>query len=159
MRPPQTPDDNGELHGAALCPEVGGMTSENAATVRLRSAFTHTSHLSAGGRLQHLITAPQHGPHRALARRAIIQVLRDAERHHRRVSFLVTFGDYTQHSVGDENGYEANWVLLHCRMAQNDPYAWLQRQISAAPNLTDLNAIIGVNISSWQQAPPSKVAG
>jgi hypothetical protein len=124
------------------------------APLRLRNAFTITSGRRADGCEHHLVTAPKHGPDRAQARRAILAVLRHADRHHHRVSFQVTLGDYTQQALNTRHGYDANQVLLQCRIEHGDPYAWLQRQFPRTASTTDTNAIIGVHISTWPDIEP-----
>jgi hypothetical protein len=126
----------------------------HASTVRLRNAFTITSHRTGDGREHHKITAPKHGPARAQARRAILAVLDHAEQHHHRVSFLVTLGDYTQRPLHSVRGYDAGLVLLQCRTERDDPYAWLQRQCFPAALTADSNAIIGVDILTWPSPEP-----
>lgn len=124
--------------------------------VRLRNAFTITSRRGTGGHEHHMITAPKHGPDRAQARRAIMAVLHHAEQRHHHVAFLVTFGDYTQEPVNPRPGYDADLVLLQCRIEHDDPYAWLQRQLLSTYRITDTNAIIGVDIHTW---PPQRQPG
>lgn len=118
------------------------------AAVRLRNAFTITSGRNGDGHEHHLITAPKHGHDRAQARRAIIAVLQRAQRHRHRVSFLITLGDYAQHALDPPNGYDPDQALLQCRIAGDDPYAWLQRQLPATFLAGDTNSIIGVDITT-----------
>jgi hypothetical protein len=124
--------------------------------MRLRSAFTITSRRTSDGHEHHLITAPKHGPDRAQARQAIIAVLRHADQHHHRVSFLITLGDYNQHVVHPHDGYDPGHVLIECGIS-NDPYSWLQRQLRIASSTSDTNSIIGVNIRTWLSSPPTKL--
>ncbi len=119
---------------------------------RLRSAFTITSRRSADGHEHHLITAPKHGSGRSQARHATMAVLHHAEQRHHRVAFLITLGDYTQQPRHPRGGYDADLVLIQCRIEHDDPYAWLQRQLLATSPTADSNAIIGVNIHTW---PPT----
>jgi hypothetical protein len=140
--------------GRASPPETSGV-----AAVRLRNAFTITSGRNGDGHEHHLITAPKHGPDRAQARRAIIAVLEHAQRLHHRVDFLITLGDYTLHPLDPPNGYDPGRALIQCRMSDDDPYAWLQRQLPATSLAGDTNSIIGVDISTRpvtapRQAPP-----
>jgi hypothetical protein len=118
-------------------------------TVRLRNAFTLSSHGGAGGRESHLITAPKHGPQRSQARRAIMAVLRRAQQQQHRVSFLITLGDYTQLELGSAAGYDATAAVLECRVERDDPYAWIEQQLHRHQHPVDANAIIGVGIRTW----------
>ena len=121
---------------------------------RLRSGFTITSRRSADGHEHHLITAPKHGADRSQARRAIMAVLHHAQQRHRRVAFLITLGDYTQQPRHPQGGYDADFVLIQCRIEHDDPYAWLQRQFLPTSPTADSNAIIGVNIRTWPPPTP-----
>jgi hypothetical protein len=127
--------------------EVTG--SPTPATVRLRNTFTITSRGSADGREHHLVTAPRRGPQRTEARRAILAVLRRAEKRQQRVWFLITLGDYTRLPLGSGAGYEAAAVLTQCRGKQDDPYLWFQDQFHRHQQPVDAHAIIGVEIATW----------
>jgi hypothetical protein len=143
-------------------PTVGPKPEEQAsglpspATVRLRNTFTITSRGSADGREHHLVTAPRRGPQRAEARRAILAVLRRAEKRQQRVWFLITFGDYTRLPLGLGAGYEAVSVLTQCRGKQDDPYRWFEDQFHRHHQPADAHAIIGVEIATW---PPGGKGG
>jgi hypothetical protein len=130
---------------------VTSRTTAVVAVVRLRSAFSITSRRNIGGSEIHMITAPKHGPDRAQARQAIITVLRRADKHGHRVSFLITLGDYNQHMLHPHDGYDPNHVLIECRVFE-DPYTWLQRQLRTVSSTGDTNSIIGVTISTWPRA-------
>jgi hypothetical protein len=119
------------------------------ATVRLRNAFTITSRGTAGGREHHMITAPRRGPARGQARRAIMAVLRRAEKRQQRVWFLITFGDYSRLPLGFSSGFEAASVIAQCRGKQDDPYVWFQDQFQRHHQSADAHAIIGVEIATW----------
>jgi hypothetical protein len=151
----------GRSSGANL-PPVGPQAEEReasglppAATVRLRNTFTLTSRGGGDGREHHLITAPRRGPQRREARRAILAVLRRAEKRQQRVWFLITFGDYTRLPLGFGAGYEAASVLAQCRGKQDDPYLWFQDQFHRHHQPADAHAIIGVGIATW---PPGAAA-
>jgi hypothetical protein len=118
--------------------------------VRLRNAFTITSQRNSDGHEHHLITAPKHGPDRTRARLVIMAVLHHAHRHQHRVSFLITLGGYTRHSLRPQDGYDPGHVLSQCGIPYDDPYAWLQRQLLTTSPI-DVNSIIGVEISTWHQ--------
>jgi hypothetical protein len=152
----------GRSSGGSLTP-VGPQTEEREAsglptpaTVRLRNTFTITSRGSADGREHHLVTAPRRGPQRGEARRAILAVLRRAEKRQQRIWFLITFGDYSRLPLGSSAGYEAASVLLQCRGKQDDPYLWFQDQFHRHHQPADAHAIIGVEIATW---PPHGEAG
>jgi hypothetical protein len=136
--------------------ERDAQASPAPATVRLRNTFTITSHGSTGGREHHMITAPRRGPARGQARRAILAVLRRAEKRQQRVWFLVTFGDYSRLPLGFNLGYEASAVLSQCHGKQDDPFVWFQDQLQRHHQAADAHAIIGVEIATW---PPRAGAG
>ena len=116
--------------------------------VRLRNVFTLTSHLGSGGREHHSITAPKRGPDRQRAKRAIMTVLRRAERQQHRVSFVMTFSDYSQLPMF-ELGFDPGLALAHCQSHRDDPYAWLTERSQGEASIDGGHIIIGVSISTW----------
>jgi hypothetical protein len=120
--------------------------------VRLRNVFTLTSRTGRGGREHHSITAPKRGPDRQQAKRAIMTVLRRAERQQHRVSFVLTFSDYSQLSMFDL-GFDPGLALTHCHSHRDDPFAWFTERSrgEASPNRGHI--IIGVSILTWPATP------
>ena len=120
----------------------------NPPNVRLRNGFSITSQTGSGGREHHAITAPKRGPDRQRAKRAIMTVLRRAERQQHRVSFRITFSNYTQLSMF-ELGFDPSLALTHCRAKRDDPYAWLMERSLTGAREDPGSIIIGVGIMTW----------
>jgi hypothetical protein len=115
---------------------------------QLRNIFTLTSRTGPGGREHHAISAPKRGPDRQRAKRAIMTVLRRAERQQHRVSFLITFSDYTQVTLF-ELGFDPGLALAHCQAKRDDPYAWLTERSEGEGSVDGANVIIGVAVMTW----------
>lgn len=120
----------------------------SAPNVRLRNGYTLTSQTGSGGREHHAVTAPKRGPDRQRAKRAIMTVLRRAERQQHRVSFLLTFSNYTQLPMF-ELGYDPGLALTHCQAKRDDPYAWLLERSRSGGVDDGGSIIIGVAITTW----------
>jgi hypothetical protein len=116
--------------------------------LRLRNVFTLTSLAGSGGREYHTITAPKRGPDRQRAKRAIMTVLRRADRLSHRVSFVLTFSDYSQLSMF-ELGFDPGLALAHCQSHRDDPYAWFSERSQGEAASRGGHVIIGVNILTW----------
>ena len=95
--------------------------------------------------------APRRGPNRERARRAILAVLRRAERNQQRVGFTVTYADGTHRVLGGKGGYDPTRVLLGCWIEGQDSYAWLSTQLEGrAPGGV---AVIGLDLDTWPAKP------
>lgn len=137
---------------AGLVGQPAPRTASGVQNVRLRNVFTLTSRTGRGGREHHSITAPKRGPDRQQAKRAIMTVLRRAERQQHRVSFVLTFSDYSQMSMFDL-GFDPGLALTHCHSHRDDPFAWFSERSHGEVSPNRGHVIIGVNILTWPVTP------